>query len=127
MTLRTRHYASATVANWTCAVRRSTIQYESNVMTRWMAILIPLAIRAAGLPALMPLPVKVEAGDGRLPIRAGFRIAADAPLAKAARRLENRIAREEGFGVLAPAEARATLTVECRASGAPALGEDESY
>jgi len=92
-----------------------------------MAILIPLAIRAAVLPALMPLPVKVEARDGRLPIRAGFRIAADAPVAQAAARLSNRIAREAGLAVLAPAEARATLTVECRASGAPVLGEDESY
>jgi len=90
----------------------------------------------AAVPALMPLPVKVEPGNGQLAIDETFRAAAtacpDPRMEGALVRLTMRISRQTGIvmGIAKPGgAARSTLLVECAASGRmlPALGEDESY
>lgn len=87
-------------------------------------------------PALMPLPVKVEWGEGRLPITPEYRIALTghvdgriaAAVARAARRWEQRTGfafpREE---TLVPAHATLVVACEAAAPDWPELGEDESY
>jgi hexosaminidase len=94
------------------------------------------AAHAAALPALMPMPAKVEPVEGRLAINSSFGATidgySDARLQAAVRRIESRIFREFGLAIIAPAapaESKPVLTVECRAAGPqePLLGEDESY
>jgi len=94
-----------------------------------------LAARAAEPPALMPMPLKLEAGAGALEIDQRFTIAAtlaDPRLESALNRLVARLSRQTGMAIprgKPAAGARATLRVECTARGAlyPTLGEDESY
>jgi hexosaminidase len=90
----------------------------------------------AAAPALMPLPLQMEARSGKLAIGVDFSVAAsaftDARLDAAMRRLGARVARQTGLPMLLakPANASAaTLIVECAAAGPayPTLGEDESY
>jgi hexosaminidase len=90
----------------------------------------------AAVPALMPLPVKVETASGRLAIDGSFSVAAagysDLRLESALNRFAARISRQTGISMLAarpPNASRATLNVECAGRGAadPSLGEDESY
>jgi hexosaminidase len=90
---------------------------------------------AAAVPALMPLPAKVEPAAGRLAIDGGFSVAAtgytDARLQAALLRLVSRVARQTGIpiGLGTPEVSRPTLRVDCAAAGPdyPKLGEDESY
>ena len=99
--------------------------------------LVPIAASAlaAEPPALMPLPLKMEAGAGALAIDQKFTVAAnlsDARLESALARLVERLSRQTGMAIpnaKPAARARATLRVECAARGGlyPALGEDESY
>jgi len=94
-----------------------------------------LAARAAEPPALMPMPLKVEAGTSALTIDQKFTVAAglaDARLESALNRLVARLSRQTGMAIprgKPAAGGRATLRVECAARGAqyPTLGEDESY
>ena len=83
----------------------------------------------AAVPALMPMPVKVEAGAGKLTIdgtfgatwQAGFNVA------PAAARFLDRVARQTGI-IPAPAGRATTLKIVCvPCTAMPALGEDESY
>ncbi|MGP8245598.1 MAG: beta-N-acetylhexosaminidase [Bryobacteraceae bacterium] len=102
----------------------------------WFPICLPvLALSAfAATPALMPLPVKMEAGAGALSIDTHFTAAAtgaaDPRLTEGVERLVSLLSRETGiaFGSK-PASAAATLKVECaaRAPLYPKLGDDESY
>ncbi|HEY1218629.1 MAG TPA: family 20 glycosylhydrolase [Bryobacteraceae bacterium] len=93
------------------------------------------AARAAEPPALMPLPLKLEAGAGALGIDQKFTVAAtlaDPRLESALNRLVARLSRQTGMAIPRgkPAPGRhATLRVECAARGAlyPTLGENESY
>src|SRR5437016_9862254 len=90
---------------------------------------------AAAVPALMPLPVKVDTTPGSLPIDGSFTASAagcgDPRLAGAVARLTARLARQTGIPIgfgQTPA-ARPTLQVTCATPGPPwpALGDDESY
>jgi len=93
------------------------------------------AARAAAPPALMPMPLQLEAGAGALPIDQKFTVVAtppDARLENALNRLAARLSRQTGMAIARSKPAaggRATLRVECKARGAlyPTLGEDESY
>src|ERR1017187_5529732 len=97
----------------------------------WMPFLALSAFGAA--PALMPLPVKMEAGVGALTIDTHFTAAgvADPRLVEGVERLVTLLSRETGIALAGKpaAAAEATLKVECaaRASLYPKLGEDESY
>lgn len=90
----------------------------------------------AANPPVMPLPVKMETGSGRLAIDGSFTVVAtgysDVRLESAMRRFAQRVSRQTGIPMLGnkPANAsRATLRVECAARGSeyPSLEEDESY
>jgi hexosaminidase len=108
-------------------------------MTRFAFFLLMLlaGLRQAALaaaPALMPMPVKVESGSGRLTIDNNFTASAnlsDDRLQAAVTRLVGRLSRQTGIPMLAKADDpnTATLRVECAAAGPayPTLGEDESY
>jgi hexosaminidase len=101
--------------------------------------LAPLACGALGnaraaVPALMPMPVKVGPGTGRLAIDGNFSVAAtgyaDERLDAALRRFVARISRQTGIPMAAAAGAGgATLRVDCAGAGQswPSFGEDESY
>ena len=89
----------------------------------------------AAEPALMPLPVKVQATAGKLAINANFVVetvgAANARLAPAVRSFLARVSRQTGVMYApvppAPADAR-RLVIDCAGGPEyPALGEDESY
>ncbi len=90
----------------------------------------------AAAPALMPLPVKAQPGQGKLTITADFSVAATAysgeRLEGVLHRFVAQLTRQTGIPILdpKPAEpAKATLRVECAGAGPgyPQLGEDESY
>jgi hexosaminidase len=90
----------------------------------------------AAISPVMPLPVKMEGGAGRLAIDGSFTVLAtsysDVRLESAMRRLAQRVSRQTGIPMLGnkPADpSRATLRVECagRGSDYPSLEEDESY
>ncbi|MFY9726516.1 MAG: family 20 glycosylhydrolase [Bryobacteraceae bacterium] len=93
------------------------------------------AAHAAEPPALMPMPLKMEAGAGALAIDQTFTVTAglaDARLESALNRLVARLSRQTGMAIARgkpAASRRATLRVECAARGPayPTLGEDESY
>jgi hexosaminidase len=86
-------------------------------------------------PALMPMPLKLEAGEGSLAIDQKFTVSASLPDARldgALNRLVARLSRQTGMAIprAKPAAGQqATLRVECTARGPlyPTLGEDESY
>jgi hexosaminidase len=89
----------------------------------------------AASPALMPLPVKMQATAGKLTIDANFVVdtvgSANARLAPAVRSFLARVSRQTGvlYAPVPPAAADAhRLTIDC-AGGPdyPTLGEDESY
>jgi len=101
---------------------------------------LTVAWAAAAAPALMPLPVKVEMGSGKLTIDGSFSVAAtrytDLRLEMALNRFAARLSRQTGIPMLTarpPDASRAALRVECAGApsgpGAedPSLGEDESY
>ena len=84
----------------------------------------------------MPMPVKVEAGAGKLTIDGNFSVAAsgysDARLEAALDRFAALLGRQTAIPMLTPRPpdaTAATLRVECITGGPdyPALGEDESY
>jgi hexosaminidase len=92
------------------------------------------ALFAAG-PALMPMPVRVEAAPGSFAINANFVVetvgGANARLAPAVRAFLARVSRQTGVLYApvppAPADAR-RLVIDCAgAPDYPSLGEDESY
>ncbi len=103
---------------------------------RFATIMLALgqAALAAG-PALMPLPVRLQSGPGRLPIDANFAVetvgGANARLAPAVRFFLARVSRQTGimYAPLPPPPADAhRVTIECAGGPEyPALGEDESY
>ncbi|MBZ5585878.1 MAG: beta-N-acetylhexosaminidase, partial [Acidobacteriia bacterium] len=89
----------------------------------------------AAIPALMPMPVKVDPGTGQLPVNVNFVVEtasnADPRLASAASRFLSRVSRQTGVMFVsqgaAPADIR-RLRIECAGGAAyPTLGEDESY
>ncbi|MGO9258931.1 MAG: beta-N-acetylhexosaminidase [Bryobacteraceae bacterium] len=96
------------------------------------------ALFAAG-PALMPMPVKVQAAPGKFAIDANFVVetvgGANARLAPAVRSFLSRVSRQTGVlyapagGPLGPPAASARrLTIDCAGGPEyPSLGEDESY
>src|ERR1039457_4780575 len=89
----------------------------------------------AAEPALMPMPVKVEAGSGKFSINANFVVDAGGPaaahLAPAVEWFLARVSRQTGipFARQAPVPADARrLRIDCAGGPAyPTLGEDESY
>jgi hexosaminidase len=89
----------------------------------------------ADLPALMPMPLKLEAGAGALAIDQRFTVTvtlADPRLESALNRLVARLSRQTGMAIRRAkpaARVYARLIVACAAHGAPypTLGEDESY
>ena len=102
-------------------------------------LLISLAAAQAAVaatPALMPLPVKMQAGQGQLTVDVNFSVAATAysgeRLDGVLQRFVAHLARQTGIPILdvKPADpSKATLRVQCAAAGPgyPQLGEDESY
>ncbi len=77
----------------------------------------------------MPMPAKVELGDGALPIDATFGVAADVNpnLVPGVKRFLARIWRQTGI-FPATAGSAATLAIVCApCTASPSLGEDESY
>ncbi len=102
-------------------------------------LLISLAASQAAFaaaPALMPLPVKTQAGQGKLTIDVHFSVAATAysgeRLDGVLERFVARMSRQTGIPILdskPAAPSKATLRVECAGAGPgyPQLGEDESY
>src|ERR1035438_6628640 len=99
------------------------------------ATLISFAFAAA--PALMPLPVTVRPGTGKLTLDATFKAAlVSAPDARPDPRLDAsigrfvvRLSRQTGIPMLGLKDAAPKLRIECAGVGGdyPALGEDESY
>jgi hexosaminidase len=82
--------------------------------------------------AVMPMPVKMTPGTGRMTIDNGFQMtisgASDTRLQAALDRAMARLARQTGMPFIGPKGSTA-LRVECAAKGPdmPTLGEDESY
>src|SRR5947208_3493054 len=91
-----------------------------------------LLLMASSAYAVMPMPVRMVPGAGRLIIDNGFRIAvsgaSDARLESATARAAARLSRQTGIPFLG-ATGSAMLRVECadRGNPYPTLGEDESY
>jgi hexosaminidase len=81
---------------------------------------------------LMPLPLKMTPGAGKLRIESTFGAAitgySDARLVSAAARFVRQIAKQTGIPI-APGNLDKTLTIDCHEAGpaVPELGEDESY
>ncbi|MEO8595645.1 MAG: family 20 glycosylhydrolase [Candidatus Solibacter sp.] len=98
-----------------------------------LALVVSLASSAVAAPALMPLPVVVRPGTGRLAIDSTFKVesagATDGRLDSAIGRFVVRLSRQTGIPMLGLKDASVKLRVECAAPGAdyPTLGEDESY
>jgi len=98
----------------------------------WMIRTGILFLLAAGAHAVMPLPVKMAPGAGRMVIDNGFQIVvsgvSDARLDAAAARATTRLSRQTGIPFIGP-KGTTSLRVECAAAGNayPTLGEDESY
>jgi hexosaminidase len=93
---------------------------------------VGLLVAAVCAHAMMPMPVRVAPGTGRMAIDNGFQIVvsgvSDARLEAAAARAMARLSRQTGIPFLG-AKGSAALRVECAAKGSeyPTLGEDESY
>src|ERR1035438_158479 len=95
------------------------------------ATLISFGFAAA--PALMPLPVTVRPGTGKLTLDATFKAALgsapDARLDAAIGRFVVRLSRQTGIPMLGLKDATPKLRVDCASADGeyPTLGEDESY
>jgi hexosaminidase len=95
----------------------------------------PCSVLMAAEPALMPVPVKVQAGQGTFAINSNFVVetvgGANARLAPAVKAFLARVSRQTGvlYAPVPPAAGDARrLTIDCAGgAGYPALGEDESY
>jgi hexosaminidase len=107
---------------------------HSKIILLTLAAVASPALFAAS-PALMPMPVKLQAMPGEFAINASFVVetvgGANARLAPAVRSFLSRVSRQTGVLYApvppAPPDAR-RLTIECAGgSGYPVLGEDESY
>ncbi len=92
-------------------------------MTRAIVFIL---LAAAARGALMPLPVKMTPGSGRLAIDGRFGVTGSGCPAPAIARFQTRIARQTGIPLGATGQG---LSVTCRAPAPelPTLGEDESY
>ena len=102
----------------------------------FLACLLAAPALFADVPALMPLPVKIETSAGGLAIDGKFTVAGDARLdaALTQRRFIRRIARQTGIIIAArkPIKGSEAMSLRVTCSGRagaafPALGEDESY
>ena len=94
-----------------------------------LTVLGAAGMAPAAMPALMPMPAKVETASGKLAIDATFGVTGDAGglLAPAVKRFLARVARQTGI-FPAPSGAAATLQIACApCTPSPVLGEDESY
>jgi hexosaminidase len=99
-----------------------------------LALIVTLVSSAfAATPALMPLPVTVRPGTGKLVINSRFKAAVtsapDALLSVGVRRFVARLSRQAGIPMLGTEGSAPQLRIECAAAGNdyPTLGEDESY
>src|SRR5664279_3679943 len=99
-----------------------------------LAISVTLISSAfAAAPVLMPLPVTLRPGTGKLTLDATFKAALvsapDARLDAAIGRFVVRLSHQTGIPMLGLKDATPKLRVECASAGSeyPALGEDESY
>lgn len=100
------------------------------------AIVASLAL-ASALPAqwrVMPMPARIDAAEGQLPVRESFRVSLEGytepRLERAATRLSTRISRLTGLAIsTATTGTIPTLVVRTAAASKPVqqLGEDESY
>jgi hexosaminidase len=87
----------------------------------------------AAQPALMPLPVTVRPGTGKLTLDATFKAALtsapDARLDASIGRFVVRLSHQTGIPMLGLKDATPKLRIECSSAGNdyPTLGEDESY
>ena len=92
-------------------------------MVRPLAILV---LAGAAQAAVMPLPMKISRGVGRLPIDSGFTVANNGCPEAALARFRSRVARQTGIFIIGGG---AGLEVTCHqpAPAYPALGDDESY
>src|ERR1017187_7045607 len=87
----------------------------------------------AAQPALMPLPVTVRPGTGKLTLDATFKAALtsapDARLDASIGRFVVRLSHQTGIPMLGLKDATPKLRIECSSGGNdyPTLGEDESY
>jgi hexosaminidase len=101
-------------------------------MRRTAFLFYPLCAALVGhaaVPALMPMPAKMDLTTGALPIDATFGVApgTHAYLAPAVKRFLSRVWQQTGI-FPAPAGSSPTLTIACApCAAAPTLGEDESY
>src|SRR5579872_6344819 len=82
----------------------------------------------AATPALMPMPAKIDAWPGTLPIDASFGVGDTSPrLAPAVKRFLDRVFRQTGI-VPSPTGAVTTMRLMCLpCEASPVRGEDESY
>ncbi len=106
-------------------------------MALGMAVLALVAGVGGGAerPALMPWPASIEIGSGELPVGPDFRVTVagkGGPIVDgAARRFEERLARQTGLQLPSPVAASEKPTLEIRCDGPgkplPYLGMDESY
>jgi hexosaminidase len=96
--------------------------------TAFLFALSCAVVAHAAMPALMPMPAKVELTAGYLPIDSSFGVAADSVrLAPAVNRFLARVFRQTGI-FPAPAGSAATLRIGCEpCTASPVLSEDESY
>src|ERR1700691_483574 len=95
----------------------------------FLALSCAATVVRAAVPALMPLPAKMDLAAGSLPIDATFGVApdADARLAPAVKRFLARVAQQTGI-FLSHSRSSATLAIACApCTASPVLGEDESY
>jgi hexosaminidase len=106
-------------------------------MLRFALSITLLSSAFAATPALMPLPVTVRPGTGKLALDSTFKAelvrAPDAPpdarLDAAIGRFVVRLSRQTGIPMLGLKDATPKLRIECAGAGSeyPTLGEDESY
>lgn len=101
-------------------------------MIRAILFLSGMTIFAAPPIALMPMPLKVSPGAGRMVIDSDFQIVltnSDPQLRSAATRLRERIFRQTGLPLLPSGSGKTTLTVgaDKGSAGLPGFGDDESY
>ncbi|MCX6633253.1 MAG: family 20 glycosylhydrolase [Candidatus Solibacter sp.] len=102
-------------------------------MLRFAFSITLISSALAATPALMPLPVTVRLGTGKLILDKTFRAALvsapDTRLKASVGRFVERLSRQTGIPMLGLGNAAPKLRVECAGAGSeyPVLGEDESY